>query len=334
MQIKNTCTLCSHFFIGLYYMSTSLSKFGFSTTDNIAGPRGPPGEKGDKGDQGDPGQDAIFPLDINGESIIGISSLSGAPNPIIVGAIDPIKINSGLDFMGTVIINLSEISGVMGEPIVIHSQVSIDSFSSESKFIRADDNKILVSSDIKIQDVLLLSDELLEINNRIDNTNLIRYRTYGPPSVFGIFLTSFFKLTTAQTAKGTKTFFVGDLKVNDVYKFSLGGIMTTTQQTDIIFSIFWGNISVCTFTYNSVALTNVGYDFMVQLTVTDGGGGSFNFSHGQGKFERSGFNTLFNVVTNVVSFGAGIVPGIVDIGARITNGGGSLSTYYYTLEKI
>ena len=89
-------------------MSTSLSKFGFSTTDNIAGPRGPPGEKGDKGDQGDPGQDAIFPLDINGESIIGISSLSGAPNPIIVGAIDPIKINSGLDFMGTVIINLSE----------------------------------------------------------------------------------------------------------------------------------------------------------------------------------------------------------------------------------
>ena len=110
--------------------------------------------------------------------------------------------------------------------------------------------------------------------------------------------------------------------------------MTTTQQTDIIFSIFWGNISVCTFTYNSVALTNVGYDFMVQLTVTDGGGGSFNFSHGQGKFERSGFNTLFNVVTNVVSFGAGIAPGIVDIGARITNGGGSLSTYYYTLEKI
>ena len=66
-------------------MSTSLSKFGFSTTDNIAGPPGPrglPGEKGDKGDQGDPGQDAIFPLDINGESIIGISSLSGAPKYI------------------------------------------------------------------------------------------------------------------------------------------------------------------------------------------------------------------------------------------------------------
>lgn len=158
-------------------MSTSLSKFGFSTTDNIAGPPGPrglPGLDGKNGIDGingidgKDGQDAIFPLDINGESIIGISSLSGAPNPIIVGAIDPIKINSSLDFMGTVIMNLSEISGaVVGEPIVIHSQVAINTLSTESKFIRADDNKILISSDINIQDVNSLNNKLLLIDDRL-----------------------------------------------------------------------------------------------------------------------------------------------------------------------
>ena len=107
-------------------MSTSLSKFGYSTSDNVSipGPRGPigltglTGEKGEKGDKGDPGQDAIFPLDLGGESIAGILSLTGAPNPIYSDQIDPIKINSTLDFLGddgySSLINVTEISSGVG----------------------------------------------------------------------------------------------------------------------------------------------------------------------------------------------------------------------------
>jgi len=314
-------------------MSTSLSKFGFSTTDNIAGPPGPRGLPGIDGKDGidgkngidgingidgKDGQDAIFPLDLGGESITGIISLTGAPNPIIVGAIDPIIINSGLDFMGTVILNLSEISGaVVGEPIVIHSQVSIDSFSSESKFVKADNNKILISSDIQISDVSLLDDRLFAIENKTTyptltvtnfigqsnfdrnihllsnrginiNPSMTLYRTYGPQSgPFDIDNSGLnVKVTNGQTGKGSKIIPINGWVVNDLYKLTLRGTMSASESVgSMIFYIYLGITLACSFTFPTIAMPLSGFEFSCELSVTSSGA-LFVLSTGLGKLER------------------------------------------------
>ena len=304
-------------------MSTSLSKFGYSTTDNVSipGPRGLPGIDGKNGIDGKDGQDAIFPLDLGGESIAGIISLTGAPNPIYSDQIDPIKINSSLDFLGddgySSLINVTEISSGVGEYILINSQLAINTFSSESKFVKADDNKILISSDIQISDVLLLGDRLFAIENKttfptltvtnfIGQTNFDRnihllsnrgininpsmtlYRTYGPQSgPFDIDNSALnVKVTNGQTGKGSKIIPINGLVVNDLYKLTLRGTMSASESSGSMgFYIYFGIDLACSFSFPNIAMPLSGFEFSCELSVTSSGA-SFIISTGLGKLER------------------------------------------------
>jgi hypothetical protein len=168
------------------------------------------------------------------------------------------------------------------------------------------------------------------------NPSMILYRTYGPPSaIFNITdgLT-YVKVTDGQTAKGSKIIPLNGLVVNDIYKLTLKGLLSTSTVGNMEFNIYFGVNRACTISFINTAMANEGFEFSCQLTVRDVGGGTLAVDIGMGKLERNNFTTRITIATSGANMSnpAGSLDIFMKPSVNIATG--TVTIYNYTIENI
>jgi hypothetical protein len=183
-----------------------------------------------------------------------------------------------------------------------------------------------------IKNINLLSNRGVDIN-----PPMVLYRTVGAPSsAFNITNgATYVNVTNGQTSKGSKTIPANGLIANDLYKFSLSGLMTCDAKIDMTFSIYTGSTRICTFTLAGDALTNQGFEFTTTLSVIQVSATIVSLATGIGKFEKDGKSASYavpvvnaNLFTNVANtFDIYIKP----VSTMVT---GSVTIYNFSIENI
>ena len=168
------------------------------------------------------------------------------------------------------------------------------------------------------------------------NPSMVLYRSYGTPSTaFNITDNlTYVKVTDGQTAKGSKIIPVNGLVLNDIYKLTLKGLLSTSAVGNMEFAIFVGANRACSFSFINTSMSNEGFEFSCELSVRDVGLGVLAVDIGIGKLERNSFPTRISPATSGVNMSN--VASSVDIFMKPTAnlGTGSVTIYNYTLENI
>ena len=183
-----------------------------------------------------------------------------------------------------------------------------------------------------IKNVNLLSNRGSDIN-----PSMVLYRSVGAPSTaFNITNgATYVNVTNGQTAKGSKSIPANSLVANDLYKFTLGGLMTSDGKIDMTFSIYSGANRLCTFTCAGDALTNQGFEFTTTLCVTPVSLGVVSLSTGIGKFEKDGKQISYATPVNNINLTVAAINTFdVYIKPVSTMTTGSVTIYNFSIENI
>lgn len=183
-----------------------------------------------------------------------------------------------------------------------------------------------------IRNINLLSNRGSDIN-----PSMVLYRSVGAPSAsFNITNgATYVNVTNGQTAKGTKSIPANGLVANDLYKFTLGGLMSSDAKIDMTFSIYSGANRLCTFTFAGDGLTSQGFEFTTTLCVTPVSLGVVSLSTGIGKFEKDGKQISYATPVNNINLTVAAINTFdVYIKPVSTMAVGSVIIYNYTLENI
>jgi hypothetical protein len=198
---------------------------------------------------------------------------------------------------------------------------------------------LLATTNVNITaDVLNYNGNISLLSGRASNINpsMFLYRSVGVPSTaFDIRNgATYVNVTNGQTSKGSKTITANGLLINDLYKFTLGGLISSDGKIDMTFSIYSGGNRICTFTLAGDALTNQGFEFSTTLSVVSVSTNIVSFS-GIGKFEKDGKQISYavpvpniNMFSNVANtFDIYIKP----VSTMVT---GSVTIYNFSIENI
>lgn len=183
-----------------------------------------------------------------------------------------------------------------------------------------------------IKNISLLSGRATDIN-----PSMVLYRTVGAPSTaFNITNgATYVNVTNGQTAKGSKTIPANGLVANDLYKFTLGGLMTSDAKIDMTFSIYAGTNRLCTFTCAGDALTSQGFEFTTTLCVTAVSTGIVSLSTGIGKYEKDGKQISYAVPVNNINLIVAVANTFdIYIKPVSTMTTGSVIIYNFSIENI
>lgn len=168
------------------------------------------------------------------------------------------------------------------------------------------------------------------------NPSMMLYRTYGTASTaFDITNSlSYVKVTDGQASKGSKIIPLNGLVVNDLYKLTLKGLMSTSAVGSIEVSIFFGANRACSFLFTNVSMTNEGFEFNCELSVRDVGLGTLAVDIGLGKLDRNSVPP--RIVTAISGVNMSNPAGSLDIFMKpsVNLGTGSVTIYNYRVENI
>jgi len=163
----------------------------------------------------------------------------------------------------------------------------------------------------------------------------VLYRTYGFSAMFDIRDgNTYVKVTNSQLPKGNKIIPVGGLYSSVLFKFTLGGLITSDANVGMTFSIFSGATRLITYTVAGDALNNQGFEFSTTVHLSNPVANAA-FLHGVGKYEKDGKSPSFAVSTNINNLSI-LTPHTFDIHMKpaSTMVNGSVNIFRYILETI
>ena len=166
------------------------------------------------------------------------------------------------------------------------------------------------------------------------NPYMVLYRTFGSGAVFNITNSlTYVKVTNGQASKGSKIIPLNGLVINDLYKLTLKGLLSTSTSGSMEFAIYFGANIACIFSFINTAMSNDGFEFSCELTVRDAGSGTFALDIGLGKLERNNFTTriVFATGVNIPNLAASLD---IFMKPTVNLGVGTVTIYNYTVENI
>ena len=163
----------------------------------------------------------------------------------------------------------------------------------------------------------------------------VLYRTYGFSALFDIRDgNTYVKVTNSQLPKGNKIIPVGGLYSSVLFKFTLGGLITSDAKVDMTFSIFSGATRLITYTVGGDGLNNQGFEFSSTVHLSNPVANSA-YLQGIGKYEKDGKSPSFAVSTTINNLSI-LTPHTFDIHMKpaSTMVNGSVNIFRYILETI
>lgn len=167
------------------------------------------------------------------------------------------------------------------------------------------------------------------------NPSMVLYRTFGTGATFDISSgLNLIKITDGQTSKGSKIIPINGLVINDLYKLTLKGLLSTSTTGSMEFVIRFGLNIACFFTFLNTAMVNEGFEFSCELSVRDAGSGTFGVDIGLGKLERNNNSTRIVFATAGVNIPNSAASLDIFMKPTVNLGTGSVTIYNYSIENI